>query len=141
MIVSSDILAVVTPPFPDTEQGKRLGELRAWFDSFIEGAEITVSEHPDRKPPDAMLSRVHPVDAEFWSIRVTEPGDTAGIRALGAFARVDQFIALTWEYREYMTDFDSHVEAVIQSWHDLFGNDPPLGGENLDEYLSFYRTV
>jgi hypothetical protein len=47
-------------------------------------------------------ARVHPVKAEFWSIRVTAPEDTPGIRVLGAFADKDKFIALTWDYREDM---------------------------------------
>jgi hypothetical protein len=84
MYISSDILSVVTPPFPDTPQGERLGELRAWLDSFIEGCELTVAEDPDNKPPDTMLARVHPVEDNFWAIRVTLPEDTPGIRAFRA---------------------------------------------------------
>ena len=141
MIVSADVMAVVSPPFADTEEGLRHGELRAWMDAFSEGAELTVAEDPDRKPPDAMLARVHNVDDEFWSIRVTEPEDTAGIRSLGAFAAKDKFLALTWEYREDMTDFDSHVQGVQQDWDDLFGSEPPFFGDRLDEYLTNYRAV
>ena len=85
MYVSADVLAAVTPPFADTLEGERLGMFRAWLDDFVDGARISVSEDPDRKPPYAMLARVHPVDDEFWSIRVNEPLDTAGIRSLGAF--------------------------------------------------------
>lgn len=141
MIVSADVFAVVMPPFADTEEGLRHGELRAWMDAFSEGGELTVAEDPDKKPPEAMLARVHDVDDEFWSIRVTEPEDTAGIRSLGAFAARDKFVALTWEYREAMTDFDSHVEGVKQDWEDLFGSESPFFGDSLDEYLTNYRAV
>ena len=84
--MSPDILAVITPPFPETEKGKRLSEFRAWLDAFMEGSEISVAQDPDQKPPDAMLARVKPVEDEFWSIRVTEPEKTPGIRSLGGFA-------------------------------------------------------
>ena len=141
MIVSPDILAAVTPPFPDTEEGRRLGEFRAWLDSFLEGCEISVAEDPFHKPPDAMLARTTPVEDEFWSIRVTEPEDTAGIRALGGFVGRDEFVSLTWDYREGIPVFDDEVGAVRDAWYNLFGSEGPFSGDSLDEYLTNYRTV
>jgi len=67
MIVSPHIAAVVSPPFPDTEEGLRLGEFRAWLDAFMEGCELSVAEDPHQKPPDAMLARTDPPKDEFWS--------------------------------------------------------------------------
>jgi hypothetical protein len=141
MIVSADILAVVTPPFSDTEHGRRLGEFRAWLDNFLEGGEISVAEDPNQKPPDAMLARVAPIKDQFWSIRVTEPEDTAGIRALGGFAAKDKFICLIWDYREGIPVFDDEVDAARDAWRDLFGSQGPFSGDNLDEYLTNYRPV
>jgi hypothetical protein len=141
MIVSPDIFAAVQPPFPDTEYGERLGEFRAWLDAFMEGAEISVAENPDQKPPDAMLARVKPIDWEFWSIRVTEPERTPGIRALGAFADKDKFVALTWDCREMIQNFNDEVESAADAWIDIFGSEDPLRGDNLDEYLTNYRPV
>lgn len=100
MIVTQDILAAVTPPFPADERGVRLAEYRAVLDAFSEGGEFSVAEDPDRKPYDAMLARVHPVAAEFFSIRVTDPEETPGIRSLGAFVDKDTFVALIWDFRE-----------------------------------------
>jgi hypothetical protein len=141
MFASRDVLVAVSPPFPDTEQGQRLGEFRAWLDSFVEGGEISVAENPNEKPPDAMLARVAPVEDEFWSIRVTEPEDTAGIRALGGFAGKDKFVCLIWDYREGIPVFDEEVEAARVAWRDLFGSQRPFRGESPDEYLTNYRTV
>jgi len=141
MIVAPALFADVMPPFADTPQGERLGELRAWFDAFMEGAEITVCENPDRKPPDTMLARVHPVKEEFWSVRVTDPADTPGIRSLGAFSNCDEFIALRWEYREHIEIFDDEVTATIEAWRDLFRSEKPHDGSNIDEYLSCNRPV
>src|SRR5262245_13181986 len=92
MYVSADIAAVVEPPFADTLEGERLGKFRAWLDDFMDGAEISISEDPDHKPPWTMFARVKPVDAEFWSIRVVEPLETAGIRSLGAFCAFNEFV-------------------------------------------------
>jgi len=141
MIVSSDIFAVVTPPFSDTEHGRRLGEFRAWLDDFMEGAEISVAEDPFQKPPDAMLARVSPIEYELWSIRVTAPEDTAGLRSIGAFTERDQFVALIWDYREGIPDFDDEVEDGRAAWQDLFGSTEPFRGASLDEYLTNYTPV
>ena len=142
MIVSPDILAIVTPPFDDTDQGKRRGEFRAWLDDFMEGCEITVAEAPFNKPADVMLARVYPIEAEFWSIRVTEPQDMPGLRSLGAFAEKDKFIALTWDYRESIgADFDDEVDAVREEWRSYFGSISPHSGGSLDDYLTNYRAV
>jgi len=141
MIVSPDILAAATPPFADTEEGLRLGEFRAWLDAFSEGAEMSVAEDPFRKPPDAMLARVHPIDRELWSIRVTSPEDTPGIRSLGGFGGKDRFVALTWGYREQMEVFEAEVDEAADAWIALFDQENPHCGESLHEYLTNYRAV
>jgi hypothetical protein len=141
MRVSSDLLAVITPPFPDTPEGERHGELRAWLEGFLLGGDVSVAENPDQKDPDAMLARVHPVNSEFWSIRVTTPEETPGIRSLGAFTDKDEFLALTWEFREDMEEFDSHVEEVIEVWNDFFDPFSPHRGASIDEYLSHPWTA
>src|SRR6266849_6510238 len=73
MHVSADVMAVVTPPFSDTVDGERMGEFRAWLEAFIQGNQLSVAENPDKKPPETMLARVHPIEKEFWAIRVTDP--------------------------------------------------------------------
>lgn len=142
MIVSADILAVVTPPFADTEAGLRMGEFRAWLDSFLEGAEITVAEDPDNKPSRTMLARVHPIEDNFWAIRVTDPEDTPGIRSFGGFADKDKFVALTWELREVIDDqFNQEIDRVRDAWLDIFDPEHPHAGDSLDDYLTNYLAV
>jgi hypothetical protein len=69
-----------------------------------------------------MLARVHPVEKEFWSIRITAPEDTPGIRSLGAFSNKDDFVALTWDKREIIADeFNEEVTSTIECWKDYFG--------------------
>jgi hypothetical protein len=142
LYVSSEISAAVSFPFPDTPEGERLGEFRAWLDNFIEGSELTVAEDPDQKPPDAMLARVHPVEKEFWSIRVTLPETTPGIRSLGAFSDTDEFVALTWEKRELIAgQFNQEVEFAMQAWKDFFGIVPPHQGNSPNDYLTICIPV
>lgn len=137
MYVSPDIAAVVEPPFADTLEGRRLGEFRALLDAFMLGAEISVSEDPYDKPPHTQLARVCPVDAEFWSFRVTEPEETSGIRALGAFHATDEFIALRWGFREQIGHrFNEEVVETREDWQDIFDDIPPHKGVRLNEYIS-----
>jgi hypothetical protein len=89
-----------------------------------------------------MLARVHPVKNEFWSIRVTLPETTPGIRLLGAFSDTDEFVALTWEKRETINNqFDQEVERVTQVWKDFFGIVPPHQGNNINDYLTICDSV
>ena len=141
MIVSPDIVGTVAPPFADTFDGRRLGEFRAWLDNFSEGGEISVAENPFEKPPSAMLARVEPTGNEMWSIRVTDPENTPGIRGFGGFSGLNSFVAVTWEYRESIDDFDAAVIDAIAAWHDLFGIEEPFTGRNLNEYLTNFQAV
>ena len=141
--VSSEIMeAVSTLPFPDTEEGYRLGEFRAWLDGFIEGGEISVAEDPDEKPPDAMLARVHPVKAEFWSIRVNDENQKPVIRSLGAFSDINEFVALIWDWRDSIGErFNEEVELVRETWVLYFELEDPHKGDDLNDYLTTYRAV
>ena len=64
-----------------------------------------------------------------------------GIRCFGCFAEKDLFIALTWNYRENITDFGVEVERCREAWDTLFSPLQPFKGANLDEYLSNYMAV
>ncbi|MBY0532747.1 MAG: hypothetical protein K2P86_12335 [Xanthobacteraceae bacterium] len=138
MFVTTNVLADVER-FDETLQGERLAKLRAWLDGFIEGDIISVSEDPDDKQADTMLCRVHDVKDEFWSIRVTEPSRTPGIRSIGAFTDRDEFLSINWNFREGM-DFDEEVADAQQIWKDFFGEEMPHFGDCLDEYLTNFKT-
>jgi hypothetical protein len=137
MFVTSNVLAAVDQNFPDTLEGDRLARFRAWLDGFIEGDRISVSQNPDRKPRDTMLCRVHDVKDELWSIRVTEPEETPGIRSIGTFTDYNEFLSLNWNFREDMY-FDDEVKDAREVWEDLFGDEMPFFGDRIDEYLSNY---
>src|SRR5262249_14419515 len=118
MYVTPDILRAVSKPFPsEPHLAERHFEFRQWLDSFSEGGYLTVAENPHSKPWDAMMARVDPAEWEFFSIRVTDPEQTPGIRSLGGFSAKDEFIALTWDLRENI-DFDAEVAIVEAAWRE-----------------------
>jgi hypothetical protein len=143
MYVSADVSAAVTGPFPDSLEGRRRGEFWAWLEDWMYGTEIGVCEDPFDKPGETQLARVAPVEDEFWSIRVPAPLDTDGqpigdgLRSLGGFHALDEFIALIWDYREVIDhDFDSFVDEVREVWRDIFDKELPHQGDNLHAYLT-----
>ncbi len=138
LYVVPELYAHTQPPFPDTLCGERFAAVAQHFDAFCELNMVTVSENPFRKPPDVMLARVSPVEYEFWSMRITEPEETAGIRVIGAFCGKDAFTALTWEFREDIGDFGAEVEDAQGAWRDYFGSVGPYSGSCLDDYLTNY---
>lgn len=71
-------------------------------------------------------------------MRITDPSETPGIRILGAFCAKDEFVALQWDFRESMQNFDADVVMVRDYWRDYFGNLAPHSGNGLDDYLSNY---
>lgn len=136
LYVTPEIDGYARKPFADTIEGERFAELAAFFDAFSEMNMISVSENPNDKPPDVMLARVRPVIDDFWSMRVTDPLRTPGIRVLGGFCATDEFVALSWDFRENISDFDSEVDDVKARWMDYFGTLRPHQGSKLDDYLT-----
>lgn len=140
MFVTPEIDCITKLPFPDTFEGDRYAECAAFLDAYCELNEISVCEDPDYKRWDVMLARVRPVGDDFWSMRVTDPANTPGMRMLGGFCAKDEFVALVWEFREDIDKFDDLVKELKATWHDYFGGLPPLSGNSLDDYLSRYDT-
>jgi hypothetical protein len=137
--VSTEILHDVSPPFADTRDGQRLVEFRQTLDAFVEGAEFSVADDPDTKPTDAMLARVHPVNAHIWDIRSIAP--RPGIRALGGFLARDEFVALTWDYRENLDGpgkWDEEIARCQSIWRELFGDVEPFDGASHECLTNFY---
>lgn len=138
MFVTPEIDGIARRPFPETFEGNRYAELAAFLDAFCEMGVITICEDPDRKPWDVMLARVHPIQDEFWSMRITDPPNTPGLRLLGGFCAKDEFVALQWEFRESIYDFDGEVDELKETWRDHFGDLRPLSGRTVDEYISHF---
>jgi hypothetical protein len=140
MIVSTEVLSAVTPPWPENFDGERLAAFRATLDAFTAGYVRAVAEDPFGKPPYADIARVHPVGDEIWDIRAIDP--RARVRCLGAFGGRDRFVALTWDYRENLVGaWREEIDRCKAEWSRLFGKLPRFKGAMLDDYLSDYYAV
>jgi hypothetical protein len=137
--VSEEVYYEVQPPFGESIAEERRAFFRDALDAFTNHFRFTVGQDPFDKASGAMLARVHPVEGEFWDIRTIEPPD--GIRCFGAFAGCDEFVALTWDYRENIRDFNAAVLECRGVWSNLFGSIVPYSGDSLDAYLTNYRPV
>src|ERR1041385_345042 len=119
LYVTRQIAADAKEPFSKDEQGEAVAEMAAWFDAFSDEVEFSVSENCKEKPPDTMLARVCPPEAEFWSIRVIDPEEKNRIRVFGAFAARNKFVALHWDHRGNLDDFTETVNNVRSDWSGL----------------------
>jgi hypothetical protein len=129
----------VQHPFGDSFTEERRAYFRDALDAFTNHYRFSVAENPRNKATDAMLARVDPVAAEFWDIRAIEPPQ--GIRCFGAFADHNEFVAITWDFRENIADFNEAVSECITVWSSLFGSLTPHSGDSLNAYLSNYFPV
>jgi hypothetical protein len=104
--------------------------------SFVAGDWLTIGEDPFNKDSAAIMARVDPINYEIFDFRCLAP--KPGIRILGCFIDVDEFIALTWDYRDNFDDnWPEQVERCRQEWIRLFGCLPPHKGKVLNEYVSY----
>jgi hypothetical protein len=142
LYISSEVSAAISFPFPDTPEGGALANSERGSIILSRVRSSLLLRTPIENRPTRCLRGFIPVKNEFWSIRVTLPETTPGIRSLGAFSDTDEFVALTWEKRETINNqFDQEVERVTQVWKDFFGIVPPHQGNNINDYLTICDSV
>jgi len=139
MFISEELNEVVHPPWENMREGLKLSQLRAYLDIFTMGRLISVAEDPYNKPTSTYLARVDPTSDEVWDIRVIDP--RPGIRALGAFAGTDIFVALTWNDRPNLggrgsPEWAAEIDRCKAKWRQLFPTYRPHKGASLHDYLS-----
>ncbi|MBX7200815.1 MAG: hypothetical protein K1X51_15700 [Rhodospirillaceae bacterium] len=138
-------MEVVEPIWPDFDEGRRFAQLRAALDQFTSNGLISISEEPYQKSKTTFLARVDPIADEVWDIRVQDP--KPGIRCLGCFSAMDEFVALTWNFRENLDGprgpkWAAEINRCKASWRSLFPSYAPHNGSNLNAYVSdkFYAV-
>jgi hypothetical protein len=117
----------------------RLGKLRADFDRFVSGQELTIGDHPLDKGINAFMARTHPVQDGVFDIRSQDP--SPGIRVFGCFSEKNTFIALIWRCRKDLGSrneraFDQAILAAQREWNRLFDPLKPLYSEDIHDHLS-----
>lgn len=139
IIISAEVKLGITPPFPANRTKARHAEFLNTVDNFAGGSIFTVSENPTSKPWNTMMARTSPVAKQVWDFRCFDADQ--GIRCFGFFGGKDFFIALTWNYRENIQDFNQAVEECSNEWTRLFQGIPLFEGHKLDEYLTNYQLA
>lgn len=112
---------------------KRAADTRAAVDRFVSGAEISVGMDPFEKAAHAELARNDPPGDGIWDFRIRDP--KPHVRLFGGFAERDVFVALDYRNRETVI-FDDAVVTMGLLWKDLFGERPPVTGDEINAYLS-----
>jgi hypothetical protein len=138
LLISERIRSDFMPPWPDTIEGERRAGARALLDAFSNGDFFTVGQDPHNKDPDAMMARVDPTGDEVFDFRSFDCRQ--GLRIFGCFIEKDEFIALTWDFREDV-DWDNATAECMAEWRRLFGDLLPHSGDSIDDYLSFAESA
>jgi len=136
--VSEEVNARFSGPWDDPSVEIRCGRAQADLEAFVSRDPIVVARDP-RRAGASYMSRLIPPRDEVWDIRSYDP--TPGIRVLGRFAEKDVFIALTWEVRRLLNDFDSPewrtaIRRCATAWINLFHVYEPLRGDYFADYIS-----
>src|SRR5271163_3314277 len=69
-------------PWSNRKDEERWGELRFWFDRFIDGGRIYLRERPRAKKSTADMAQLEPWSDEVWDVRSIDPKPS--IRVLGS---------------------------------------------------------
>jgi hypothetical protein len=136
MYITVEVRAMVGEALGDTPEAERHAKATGVLEAFANGDWITISEEPFNKERHTILSRVDPVEDEFWEFRCLDPDP--GIRVLGAFSDKDTFVAVTWDYREnFDDDWPQQVQRCKDEWMRLFGDISLYKGKRLNDYVSY----
>lgn len=125
----------------DTEAGARHAIARAQVDGFTEGLRMSL-RMPPSKNVEAQIALMDERSEEIWEIRARDP--RPGIRLFGRFAAKNEFVALTWDYKENcitQEDNERQKDRCKQRWKSLFAELTPFQGENADDYVSKCTVV
>jgi hypothetical protein len=129
LFVSERLNAVLTSPQGDPEWERRVAELQADLETFVEARTI------DPK----YLFLLYPARDAVWEIRSTR--EEPSIRVLGLFAWRDVFIATNHALREELQGWDSREWKIVKrtaraEWRRLFNPYDPRGGTDAKKLVT-----
>lgn len=111
--------------FPDWEMEKLIGKFSARY-------LVTVSRQIMDKKPD--VEQIVGCD-EVWALCPRKP--IPGWRILGRWYEKDVFVALRpWPKGKLFRNYPVAAQEVIDDWVDLFGQQQPHRGNEVEDYLS-----
>lgn len=134
--ISKSVEALLIDSWTSKKQEFRWGFVLSDLIVFVRDAWISIASD-SRRAKDAYMARLLPDANEVWDIRCRDP--QPGIRLLGRFAKKNVFVALTWEDRLPLRDFESAewkaaINRCVEEWNRGFWSEP-LRGNFPDDYL------
>lgn len=134
--ISESIEDLLIDSWNSREQELRWGFVMSDLCVFVRDPWITIAVE-SRRAKAAYMARLQPDDSEVWDIRCRDP--KPGIRLLGRFAEKNVFVALTWEERLPLRNFESPEWRAATSrctieWNRRFWSEP-FRGHFPDDYL------
>jgi hypothetical protein len=140
LFVSGEVFDSVRGPFSRDFDGHRLGQFRGTLDAFTRGNWVSIASDPFTKKPWAYFAPVDPRSLDIWDIRAMAP--LPQIRCFGAWAEKDEFMALTWQWRDDIHDFAAEAREARREWDRILSPYTPYRGKTIDDYISErYRVV
>lgn len=129
MLVTSEILDLLSGPWDDDIKETRAGRLHADLETFVTGDHVT----------HRYLKRLSPARDRCWEIRSVS--DDPSIRVLGAIAEQNVFIAINFARREDLggwrdrrwRDFKEECKA---QWRNLFHPYEPMAASVIHDVVS-----
>jgi len=114
------------------------GLARSIMDTFVSGKLISVARGRNNRK-HTFMGHLDPQTDGMWTMKPSKP--SPGIRIFGQFAKRDLFIALDWEDRLYLEDYNSRlwkraIRNCKQKWATLFNPYTPVTEDNSHAYLS-----
>jgi hypothetical protein len=136
LIVSAEVLSMTASENWSMHDAYRLSKARGDLDRYSAGRRISVMPYPKPWPATTYLKRLDPVTAELWEIRSCDP--KPGIRVLGRFADKNLFVALCWDFHEFLKGetWDPLCDRCLDEWRKLFPNRGAHGGTNAYDFVS-----
>lgn len=129
MFVTEGLQNVLDSPEGDQEWERRVAELQADLEYFVEGRAID---------PKYLFLLYHVREA-VWEIRSVR--DQPSIRVLGRFAEKDVFIATNFALREDLGKWESRAWRDVKvmartAWTNIFQQYQPVAGSNIHDMVS-----
>lgn len=129
MFVAEDLWGVLNSPEGDEEWERRVAELQADLEYFVEGRAID---------PKYLFLLYHVREA-VWEIRSVR--QQPSIRVLGRFARKDIFVATNFALRESLGGWESRAWRDVKvmartKWTNLFQQYQPEQSTNIHDLVS-----
>lgn len=149
VLLSDELHHLLTKEMPEGEEADRRARLLASLQNIVAGRRVVVALEP-YSARKAVIGRLDPVEESVFDIRCQ---DKPAVRVFGSFLEKDVFLAVTCRPRSVRVswvdwlplgpreskEWKKGIKAVKREWARYFPTEPPVCGDNLDEYLSNAR--